>query len=84
MKVKLVSDGRVFTPEGNDDYEPGDVAWIEEDVLLVTKIEDGVALAIEHPAAAEMMRAALDVDATEAEQREGLDRLMRALRGEAS
>ena len=60
MKVKLVSDGRVFTPDGNDDYEPGDVAWFEEDVLLVTKIEDGIALAIEHPAGPEMMEAALD------------------------
>ena len=60
MKVKLVSDGRVFDGESAI-YEPGDVAWFEEDVLLVTEIRVSVALAIEHPAAAEMMKAALNV-----------------------
>jgi hypothetical protein len=59
MDVLLLNDGRVF--EGDDEpYEPGDVAWFEEDVLLVVAMKNGRAEAIEHPAAAEMMRAALD------------------------
>lgn len=59
MDVKLVSDGRVFECE-NGTFEPGDVAWFEEDVLLVIEIRDGVALAVEHPAALQMMGVALD------------------------
>jgi hypothetical protein len=58
------SDGRVFenTDPHSDfmgDYEPGDVAWFEEDILLVARVENGTAYAIEHPAAEEMMAAAL-------------------------
>lgn len=59
MKVLLTTDGRVFDGEATT-FEPGDVAWFEEDILLVTKIEDGVAQAIVHPAAVEMLRTALN------------------------
>jgi len=62
MDVFLRDDGRVFE-EGPDDkkitYEVGDVAWFEEDVLLVVAVKDGRAEAIEHPAARQMMEAAL-------------------------
>lgn len=62
MDVFLRDDGRVFE-EGPDDkkiiYEVGDVAWFEEDVLLIVAVKDGRAEAIEHPAAAQMMNAAL-------------------------
>ena len=58
MKVLLTTDGRDFDDEGVK-YEPGDVAWFEEDVLLVVKIEGDTAHAIVHPAAREMMHAAL-------------------------
>ncbi len=59
MDVLLLSDGRVFDNDG-EPYEPGDVAWFEEDVLLVVAVKNGRAEAIEHPAASEMMTAALD------------------------
>lgn len=59
MRVHLLSDGRVFDGE-TATYEPGDVAWFEEDILLVTAIKDDQAQAIVHPAAREMMRAVLD------------------------
>ena len=57
MNVYFTTDDRLF--ESDATYEPGDVAWFEEDILLVTHIEDGVAQAIEHPAAPEMIQAAL-------------------------
>lgn len=59
MDVLLTTDGRVFDGEATT-FEPGDVAWFEEDVLLVTEIKDGVAQAIVHPAAVEMMKVALE------------------------
>jgi hypothetical protein len=59
MNVHLLSDGRVFDGE-EAEYKAGDVAWFEEDILLVTEIVDGTAQAIVHPAACEMMGAALD------------------------
>ena len=58
------SDGRLFENTEEDDfqgdYEPGDVAWFEEDVLLVVAVKDGEAQAIEHPAARDMLDAALN------------------------
>ncbi len=57
MNVYLKTDGRVF--ESSDDYQPGDVAWFEEDILLVVAIRGGQAEAVEHPDAAKMMEAAL-------------------------
>ena len=59
MKVHLKSDGRVFDGEAAV-YEAGDVAWFEEAVLLVTKVDGDMARAIVHPAAIEMMHAALN------------------------
>lgn len=71
MNVHLLTDGRVFesppsaswVPPGARSigiaYGPGDVAWFEEDILLVVKIEGNRADAIPHPMAKEMMHAAL-------------------------
>lgn len=69
MKVHLLTDGRVFddggrgsVPDGPTTYEVGDVAWFEEDILLVVAVneETNTASAIPHPAAAEMMHTALN------------------------
>lgn len=63
MNVLLVSDGRLFEEDEDDSkvtYAPGDIAWFDEDILLVTSIKEGVAQAIEHPAARQMLQTALD------------------------
>lgn len=59
MRVHLGTDGRDFDDEGAS-YQPGDVAWFEEDVLLVTKVEGDTAHAVPHPKAREMLKAALE------------------------
>lgn len=69
MKVHLLSDGRVFDADGPDGllaFEPGDVAQFDEDILLVVKVDGDRADAIEHPAAHEMMKAALGSGSFEA------------------
>lgn len=60
MNVLLLTDGRVFEDdEAHRPYAVGDVAWFDEDILLVVKVHDRQADAIPHPKAEEMMRAAL-------------------------
>ncbi len=58
------SDGRVFDFTNNElspaDVLPGDVVWVEEDILLVMSVDGDHANTIEHPAAVAMMSAALN------------------------
>lgn len=61
-------DGRVFD-DPMAEWSPGpltrvgDVAWFEEDILLVVEVNGGQAETVDHPKAAEMMRAILGPEA---------------------